>query len=76
MRDRGAGFSSGGSEDQGWKLYITSLVTILVAGLFVIARLVTRLVRRTLGWDDATIVVSLVSSFQPDMSHGIHHAVC
>lgn len=63
MRDRGVAFSNGGSEDQGWKLYITSLVTILVAGLFVIARLVTRLVRRTLGWDDATIVVSLVSSF-------------
>ena len=63
MRDRGVGVSKDGSDDQGWKLYITSLVTILVAGLFVIARLVTRLVRRNFGWDDVAIIASLVSLF-------------
>ena len=63
MRDRGVVVSKDGSDDQGWNLYITSLVTILVAGLFVIARLVTRLVRRNFGWDDVAIVASLVSLF-------------
>lgn len=61
MRHRGVGFPNHGVDDQGWKLYITSLVMILAAGLFVIARCVSRLVRRNFGWDDWTIVVSLVS---------------
>ncbi|KAK3297937.1 uncharacterized protein B0H64DRAFT_423839 [Chaetomium fimeti] len=73
MPDRAVGFSKDGSEDQGWKLYITSLVTILVAGLFVIARLVTRLVRRNPGWDDVSIVVSL--SFSIVLSIAIQLAV-
>ncbi|KAL1842996.1 hypothetical protein VTJ49DRAFT_3473 [Mycothermus thermophilus] len=58
-RWRGVGFPNHGADDQGWKLYITSLVMIISAGLFVIARIATRLVRNSLGWDDWTIVFSL-----------------
>ncbi|KAJ4302366.1 hypothetical protein N0V88_002510 [Collariella sp. IMI 366227] len=62
MRDRGVGFPNNGAADQGWKLYITSLVMILTAGLFVVARVATRLMRRAWGWDDIAIVVSLAFS--------------
>jgi hypothetical protein len=61
MRHRGVGFPNNGAEDHGWKLYITSLVMVLAAGLFVVARIITRLLRRNFGWDDWTIVASLVS---------------
>ena len=54
------GLPTDGVPDQGWKLYITSLVSILVAGLFVIARCATRALSYKLGADDYTIVVSLV----------------
>ena len=60
-RDRGIGFPNNGADDQGWRLYLTSLIMILAAGLFVIARCIMRLARRTFGWDDAAIVASLVS---------------
>ncbi len=60
MPDRGIGFPNNGADDQGWKLYITSLVMILAAGLFVIARCVMRWSRHSFGWDDVAIVVSLV----------------
>jgi hypothetical protein len=55
------GFPSNGEGNQGWKLYLTSLVMIIVAGLVVIARIVVRL--RTgvmLQADDYTIAASLV----------------
>ncbi|KAL2265629.1 hypothetical protein VTJ83DRAFT_6729 [Remersonia thermophila] len=61
-RWRGVGFPNHGADDQGWKLYITSLVMIISAGLFVVARVATRLVRNNLGWDDWTIVFSLANS--------------
>lgn len=54
------GFPSDGVPNQGWKLYITSLTMVLVAGVTVIARLATRYKFKALGWDDLAIVVSLV----------------
>lgn len=54
------GFPDNGVDNQGWKLYITSLVMIITAGLFVIARCSTRFFMHKLGSDDAAIVVSLV----------------
>lgn len=47
-------------QDHGWKLYIASLVMVLAAGGFVIARCVARHRNRQLGADDYTIVLSLV----------------
>ncbi|RMJ20117.1 hypothetical protein CDV36_000183 [Fusarium kuroshium] len=58
----GMGFPDNGVDNQGWKLYITSLVMIITAGLFVIARCSTRFFMHKLGSDDAAIVVSLLSS--------------
>lgn len=54
------GFPADGVDNQGWKLYITSLVMIIAAGLFVIARCSTRFLMHKLGSDDAAIIVSLV----------------
>ena len=54
------GFPADGVDDQGWKLYIASLVAIIVAGLTVVARIATRISTHNLGWDDAAIVLSLV----------------
>ncbi|KAM5341226.1 hypothetical protein ACJ41O_015335 [Fusarium nematophilum] len=62
MGDKGMGFPTDGVDNQGWKLYITSLVMIITAGLFVIARCSTRFWMHKLGWDDAAVVVSLLSS--------------
>jgi hypothetical protein len=55
------GFPSNGEGNPGWKLYLTSLVMIIVAGLIAIARIVVRL--RTgvmLQANDYTIAASVV----------------
>ncbi|OAQ68777.1 hypothetical protein VFPPC_04966 [Pochonia chlamydosporia 170] len=62
MGPRGMGFPADGKDNNGWKLYISSLVLIIVAGLTVIARCVTRLWLNKPGWDDAVIVLSLCFS--------------
>ncbi|KAJ2902885.1 hypothetical protein MKZ38_010696 [Zalerion maritima] len=62
MGDKGMGFPSDGIPNQGWKLYVTSLVMVLASGLFVIARCSARCVMRKFGSDDATICVSLAFS--------------
>lgn len=55
------GFSNDdGLPSQGWKLYVVSLVMILLAGVTVIARCATRIVARQLGSDDYAIICSLV----------------
>ena len=46
--------------DQGFPLYVVSIVMVIVAGLFVIARLAARLTKNDLGWDDYTIIAALV----------------
>ncbi|KAF7555921.1 hypothetical protein G7Z17_g1790 [Cylindrodendrum hubeiense] len=57
--DKGMGFPTDGVDNQGWKLYITSLVMIIVAGLFVVFRCTTRYSMHKLGWEDAAVVLSL-----------------
>ncbi|KAK5995385.1 hypothetical protein PT974_03789 [Cladobotryum mycophilum] len=56
------GFPTDEVENHGWKLYITSLVMIITAGLFVIARCASRIYFYKFGWDDVAIIVSLASS--------------
>ncbi|OAA69092.1 hypothetical protein ISF_03467 [Cordyceps fumosorosea ARSEF 2679] len=74
--NRGLGFPTDQYDDNGWKLYITSLVMLISAGIFVILRCSTRLWFRKFGWDDATIVASLSCSvllsvaIQLAISHG------
>ncbi|KAB5566123.1 integral membrane protein [Coniochaeta sp. 2T2.1] len=63
MGPHGMGFPNNGFEDQGWKMYITAVVMIIASGLFVIARLTTRIwMHGKLGWDDFTIVLALAFS--------------
>ncbi|KAF9732256.1 hypothetical protein PMIN06_006647 [Paraphaeosphaeria minitans] len=56
------GFPADGKESQGWKLYLTSLIMILCSGLFVIARVLTRVRIFELKADDYAIIASLVFS--------------
>jgi len=57
------GLPSNGETDQRWKLFQTSLVMIIVAGLTVVARIVVRLQGDVaLRADDNAIVASLVST--------------
>jgi|SRR4051812_38015774 hypothetical protein len=51
-----------GIPDRGYILYITALVMVLVAAVFVAARLGTRIVTRQLGLDDICLGLALVSS--------------
>jgi hypothetical protein len=55
------GFPADGEDNQGWKLYLTSLIMVLSAGLFVIARVLTRVRVFELKADDYAIIASLVS---------------
>jgi hypothetical protein len=55
------GYPSEGEANQGWKLYFTSLMMVLGAGLIVVARVVIRLRVGKLMADDYTIIASLVS---------------
>jgi hypothetical protein len=62
MGPHGMGFPNHGKDDQGYKMYITAVVMIILSGLFVIARCATRVwMLGRLGWDDFTIVMALVS---------------
>ena len=54
------GSSTNGVPDRGIELYVVSIVMVIVAGLFVIGRLVARLTKNKLGWDDYTIIAALV----------------
>jgi hypothetical protein len=51
-----------GIPDRGYILYITALVMVLVAAVFVAARLGTRIVTRQIGLDDICLGFALVSS--------------
>ncbi|KAF4342089.1 integral membrane protein [Fusarium beomiforme] len=75
MIDRGVGFPSDGVDNHGWKLYITSLVMIIAAGLFVIARCIARYSIQKLGSDDVAIILSLISSvlLSTFIQLAIHH---
>jgi hypothetical protein len=58
----------GEAHQRGTKLYILSIVLVIVAGVFVAARISARLSKSTtiqgLGQDDYCVIASLVSSFQ------------
>ncbi|CBX99396.1 hypothetical protein LEMA_P086350.1 [Plenodomus lingam JN3] len=56
------GLPSDGEANHGWKLYITSLIMVLCAGLLVTVRVWTRFKAVRLGADDYTIVASLCFS--------------
>ena len=49
---------------QGWKLFITATVMVMLAGFFVASRLAVRLKSKLVGPDDYTIAFSLVSFYQ------------
>jgi hypothetical protein len=51
-----------GIPDRGYKLYITALVMVLIAAIFVVIRLATRVHLRQFGWDDCFLIVALVAS--------------
>ncbi|KAK5147205.1 hypothetical protein LTR04_000887 [Oleoguttula sp. CCFEE 6159] len=45
--------------DRGWKLYVCAVAMVVVAGMFVVARVSTRVAMNGLGMDDYTIVTAL-----------------
>lgn len=51
-----------GIPDRGYKLFITALVMVLIAAIFVAIRLATRIHLRQFGWDDLFLVIALVAS--------------
>ena len=51
-----------GIPDRGYNLYITAVVMVLIAAIFVAIRLATRVHLRQLGWDDLFLVIALVAS--------------
>ena len=54
------GLGDADAPNRGFELYVTSLVMVLVAGLFVLGRLAARWTKRQFGMDDYTIILSLV----------------
>lgn len=59
---RNVGLGNADAPNRGFELYVTSLVMVLVAGLFVLGRLAARWTKRQFGMDDYTIILSLVRS--------------
>ena len=59
-----SGLTQGGERNLGPALDAVAVVTLVLAMLFVVLRLLVRvyLVRWKLGWDDGAIVVAIVSS--------------
>ncbi|QVM12372.1 hypothetical protein D8B26_007002 [Coccidioides posadasii str. Silveira] len=47
---------------RGYQLYITALVMVLVAALFVFARIFSRIATKRVGLDDYLVIAALVSS--------------
>lgn len=57
------GLGTQGPMQRGWGLWLTSVLAVVIAALFVGARLVQRLVKRSgLGMDDYMIIAALISS--------------
>lgn len=57
-----------GIPDRGYKLFITALVMVLIAAIFVAIRLATRVHLRQFGWDDLFLVIALVASVMTTIS--------
>ena len=57
------GLGTEGSVQRGWGLWLTSVLAVLIATLFVFARLVQRRVKRSgFGIDDYMIIAALIAS--------------
>ena len=57
------GLGTEGSVERGWGLWLTSVLSVIIAGLFVSARLAQRFVKSSgLGMDDYMIIAALLSS--------------
>jgi len=56
------GFPADGVDNHGWKLYITSMAMIILAGLAVVVRCISRVSLYNFGIDDIVIIISLVST--------------
>lgn len=67
----GIGLPADGVPNQGWKLYITSLVMVIAAGLTVVGRCATRIQTHQWGPDDYVIVCSLVSIYRPPVKRDL-----
>ncbi len=48
--------------DQGWPLFIVSVVMVIISAFFVIGRVAFRLSRKAMGTDDYIILITLVST--------------
>ena len=51
------GKATPGVPNQGWGLYIVSVVMVIISGLFVIVRIGVRVARNMMGYDDYLIIV-------------------
>ncbi|KAJ8113603.1 hypothetical protein OPT61_g4301 [Boeremia exigua] len=57
------GLGAEGPVQRGWGLWLTSVLAVVIAAIFVTARLAQRLIKRSgLGMDDYMIIVALISS--------------
>lgn len=56
------GLGDAETPDKGYQLYITALVMVIVAGLVVLGRFAARWPKKSYGYDDYAILVSLVRS--------------
>jgi hypothetical protein len=57
------GLGTEGSVERGWGLWLTSVLSVIIAGLFVSARLAQRFIKSSgLGMDDYMIIAALLSS--------------
>lgn len=57
------GLGTEGPVQRGWGLWLTSVLAVVIAALFVGARLVLRFIKRSgLGMDDYMIIAALLSS--------------
>ncbi|CAN9415252.1 unnamed protein product [Alternaria alternata] len=57
------GLGTEGSVERGWGLWLTSVLSVIIAGLFVSARLAQRCIKSSgLGMDDYMIIAALLSS--------------
>ena len=55
-----AGFPTPELPNHGYKVFLTLVIMVVFSGLFVVARVSTRVATRQMGADDYTIIVALV----------------
>jgi hypothetical protein len=57
------GLGAQGSVERGWGLWLTSVLAVIIAGLFVGGRIAQRFTKRSgMGMDDYMIIAALLSS--------------